>query len=166
MGVNVKTKYNKLPTIEHSLNGIKGKKVIIGVLNGSHKWLAGIHEYGLKIEVTDKMRAFLHSEGLHLKDSTQYIEIPERAFLRNGHDENADRIITQTERMLPFVIQGKISVDTMLEKCGEQFVTAIKDYMSQTQANHPFTIERKGTSTPLTGTSGALVEGVAYKVEG
>ena len=83
MGVKYKTKVNKIPEIEKSLKGMNGKSVSIGVLKGESQWLAGIHEFGLDIEVTPKMRAFLHREGLHLKDSTTHIHIPERAFLRN-----------------------------------------------------------------------------------
>jgi hypothetical protein len=112
------------------------------------------------------MRAFLHREGLHLSENTTVIKIPERAFLRNGHDENAERIITQTERMISLVVSGKISVDKMLDECGKQFATAIKDYASTTQANHPFTVERKGSSTPLTGSTGALINSITWKVEG
>lgn len=166
MGVTWKTKVNKLPQIEKSLKGLEGKHVEIGAFNGEHAWLAGIHEYGLNIEVTPKMRAYLHGQGLHLKDTTQYIKIPERAFLRNGHDENAKRIMKQTERALSAVINGSMSVDEMLDLCGQQFATAIKDYMSKTEPNHPFTIEQKGSSTPLTGKTGGLVESIDWRIEG
>lgn len=40
--------------------------------------LARIQEYGAKIEVTPKMRAYLHWRGLHLKEETKYITIPPR----------------------------------------------------------------------------------------
>ncbi|WP_422444373.1 phage virion morphogenesis protein [Thermoanaerobacterium sp. DL9XJH110] len=46
--------------------------------------IAAIHELGdgnggdLYIKVTPKMRAYLHSQGLHLKESTKYIRIPRR----------------------------------------------------------------------------------------
>lgn len=166
MGVSVHTKTNKIPEIQKSMAGMKGKSVKIGAMKGEHAWLAGIHEYGCNIPVTPKMRAFLHHEGLHLKANTTVIKIPERAFLRNGYDKNADRIITQTERAISLVVSGKWSVDKMLEQCGKQFATAIKEYMGQTKANHPFTIERKGTGTPLTGTTGALVESIDYEIEG
>ena len=59
-----------------------------------------------------------------------------------------------------------MSVDDMLDLCGQQFATAIKEYMSQTEPNHPFTIEQKGSSTPLTGKTGGLVESITWKVEG
>lgn len=165
MAVKVTTKVNKIPELQTGLKGMKGKSVKIGAFKGDHAWLAGIHEYGVDIEVTPKMRAYLHTQGLHLKDSTTHIKIPERAFLRNGHDENAERIIKQTERLIPLVTSGKMSVDNILDECGRQFVTAIKEYMGQTKANHPFTIEQKGTSTPLTGTTGGLVNSIDWEVE-
>lgn len=45
--------------------------------------LGAVHEFGFKkINVTEKMRNYLHSQGLHLKKDTTTIEIPERSFLR------------------------------------------------------------------------------------
>ena len=43
--------------------------------------IAAVHEFGCTIKVTPKMRAYLHYNGLHLKNSTQYIHIPARPFL-------------------------------------------------------------------------------------
>ena len=113
------------------------------------------------------MRAFLHHQGLHLKASTTEIRIPERSFLRTGHDENADRILTQTERAISQVIAGKMSVDDMLDLCGQQFATAIKQYMRDlsSPANHPYTVEQKGSSNPLVDTGG-LIESITWEVEG
>lgn len=165
MGVKIKTKIDKIPEIEKSLKSVNRKQIKIGSLEGEHQWLAGIHEYGVNIPVTPKMRVFLHTQGLHLKDSTKFIVIPERSFLRTGHDENADRIMKQTERALSQVIAGKMSVDDMCDLCGQQFATAIKSYMRETAPNHPFTIERKGSSTPLAD-SGGLIESISWKVEG
>ncbi|MDR1514919.1 MAG: hypothetical protein LBS45_04425 [Synergistaceae bacterium] len=63
--------------------------VWVGVKKGSRSSSGGdivdiawVHEFGASIEVTPKMRAYLHHEGLHLKPSTEYIHIPERSFLR------------------------------------------------------------------------------------
>ena len=44
--------------------------------------LGAIHEFGADINVTEKMRAFLHYIGVHLKKSTTVISIPARSFLR------------------------------------------------------------------------------------
>ena len=158
MGAKYKTKVSILPEITENLKSLNGRKVNIGALKGSHAWLAGIHEYGCNIPVTPKMRAYLHHQGLHLKDSTTVIKIPERAFLRNGHDKNVDKVMKQTERAISQVIEGKMSVDTMLDLCGEQFATAIKSYMRSLSAppNHPFTVDQKGSSNPLIDTGNLL----------
>lgn len=44
--------------------------------------LGAIHEFGATIQVTEKMRAYLHHIGIHLKEDTTTIEIPARSFLR------------------------------------------------------------------------------------
>lgn len=44
--------------------------------------LGAIHEFGATVTVTEKMRNFLHSQGLHLKKDTMTVVIPTRSFLR------------------------------------------------------------------------------------
>lgn len=44
--------------------------------------LGAVHEFGATITVTDKMRKYLHSQGLHLKKDTMTVVIPTRSFLR------------------------------------------------------------------------------------
>lgn len=46
--------------------------------------LVRIHEYGVTIAVTDRMRGYLHAEGLHLRADTEAIVIPPRPFLRRA----------------------------------------------------------------------------------
>ena len=166
MSVKYKTTKDNLPEIVNTLTALNGKKVKVGALEGENAWLAGIHEYGCKIPVTPKMRAFLHRQGLHLKDSTKVITIPERSFLRTGHDENADRVLKQTERALSQVVAGKMSVDDMLDLYGQQMATAIKTYMRNlsSPANHPYTVKQKGSSNPLIDTGG-MVESITWKKE-
>ena len=128
--------------------------------------MAGIHEYGCRIPVTPKMRAFMHHKGVHLKKSTTTIVIPERSFIRTGHDENVDRIMKQTERAIAAVVAGTMSVDDMLDLCGEQLATAIKKYARDlsSPANSSLTIEWKGSSNPLVDT-GNMIESIDWKVE-
>lgn len=45
--------------------------------------LGAIHEFGATINVTEKMRAYLHHIGIHLKPTTTTITIPARSFLRD-----------------------------------------------------------------------------------
>lgn len=44
--------------------------------------LGAIHEFGCTITVTEKMRNYLHSQGVHLKKNTTTVVIPTRSFLR------------------------------------------------------------------------------------
>lgn len=44
--------------------------------------LGAIHEYGATIQVTEKMRNYLHTIGIHLKPETTTVIIPARSFLR------------------------------------------------------------------------------------
>lgn len=113
------------------------------------------------------MRAFLHANGLHLSPNTTVIKIPERSFIRTGHDKNIDRIIMQTERAIGQVVAGNMSVDDMLDLYGQQMATAIKLYMRnlKTPPNHPYTVEQKGSSNPLIDT-GNLLESITWKKEG
>lgn len=164
MGVKWTTKINKLPDISKTLSTLNGRSVEVGALTGENRWLAGIHEYGCDITVTPKMRAFLHANGLHLSPNTTVIRIPERSFIRTGHDANVDRIIKQTERALGQVIAGYMSIDDMLDLYGQQMATAIKTYMRdlKTPENHPYTIEQKGSSNPLVDT-GQLIESINWR---
>ena len=52
-----------------------------GVVIGSKLKYARIHQFGGKIKVTPKMRAFLHHKGIHLRKNTQFINIPARPYL-------------------------------------------------------------------------------------
>ena len=61
---------------------IDSNNVFVGVKKGKEVNIAAVHEFGCTIGVTPKMRAYLHHLGLHLKASTQYINIPPRPFLR------------------------------------------------------------------------------------
>ena len=97
---------------------------------------------------------------------TKSVKIPERSFLRTGHDENADRIIKQTERAIGQVIAGKKSVDDMLDIYGEQMATAIKDKIRDISSPplSTATTETKGSSNPLQDTGG-LIESITFKKE-
>ena len=110
------------------------------------------------------MRAWFARQGFPLKKTTTEIKIPERSFLRTGHDENADRVLQQTERALAQVVAGKMSVDDMLDLYGQQMSTAIKTYMRDLKEpqNSKMTVERKGSSNPLIDTGG-LLESISFR---
>ena len=166
MAVKWKTTINRLPQVAATTKTLSERSVKVGALKGENAWLAGIHEYGCTIPVTEKMRAFLHSQGLHLQPTTTHIRIPERSFLRTGFDDNNDRIIKQTERALCQVLDGKMSIDDMLDLYGQQMATAIKKRIRdiKSPALHPYTISKKGSSNPLIDTGG-MVESITWVKE-
>ena len=88
--------------IDHDTVFIGVKKTAKDGVNQAN--IAAVHEFGCTIPVTPKMRAYLHHEGIHLKASTQYVNIPARPFLRPIFNSNEFR-----------------------EKIAEIYLTAIKE---------------------------------------
>ena len=127
--------------------------------------IATIHEFGIDIEVTDKMRNYLHAIGLHLKKETKGIKIPERSFLRSGYDSQKKKFIEKLEPLLTKVIMLELPVDAFFNTAGEYMVGQIQDYLTNLKEppNHPFTIGQKGSSNPLID-SGRLRDSITYKV--
>lgn len=165
MAVKIKTKLNKLPEMQAEVEVLNGQKIKVGV-TGEQAWLAGIHEYGCKILVTDKMRAWLAANGLHLKPTTTHITIPERSFLRGGFDNCKDEIADKIANVLPLVIEGNMSESQFYELVGTLFRDRVKDYAVDLKdpPNHPFTVERKNSSNPLVST-GDMINAIDYEVE-
>lgn len=165
MGVKWHTKKNKFLQMEKAAAELNGRKANVGVF-GEQAWLAGIHEYGCKIKVTDKMRVYLHGQGLHLKASTEYITIPERAFLRNGYDINIKKVVKDGSAVIGYVMGGTMDTDEFLKMIGLILSSHIKDYATAlyNPPNHPFTARRKGSSNPLVDT-GDMISSITYEVE-
>lgn len=166
MGVKYKTLKDKFPDVKKTLSVLDGKKVQVGVLNGEHAWLAAIHEYGCKIPVTPKMRAYLHTIGIHLKKDTTVITIPERSFLRAGYDDRKDKVLKKVDKLIPDVIGGWITEDEFLEAVGILLSTQIKEFAVDLKdpPNSSFTTQQKQSSNPLVDT-GDMINGITYKVE-
>lgn len=164
MGIEHKTIKNEFPSMKKRMDELNGNAIEVGVLRGENAWLASIHEYGCDIPVTPKMRAFLHGQGLHLKASTTRIKIPERSFLRTGYDQNRDAVIKHAQQMMVDVVSGDMGEGTMLIAVGEELASKIKDYARDlnSPANHPFTVERKGSSNPLVDT-GDMIGGITWR---
>lgn len=165
MGIKYKTVKNDFPKMKANIKVLRKKSVSVGYLGGGEQaYIASIHEYGCNIKITPKMRAWLHANGLHVKDSTTHIKIPERAFLRNGFDENHTKVVDVCEKALGKSLAAG-DVDPVLENIGILLRDKIRDYAVDLKApiNHPFTIERKGSNNLLVD-SGDMVEAIAYEV--
>ena len=166
MGMKVKytSKSDGFPKMIKQLKLLNGNGVEVGVLKGEHAWLASIHEYGCDIPVTPKMRVFLHHQGLHLKETTTHIHIPERSFLRGGYDANRDNVAKKAGRMAADVAAGHMNAESVFEGVGIELSDKIKDYAVELGApgNHPFTSDRKGSSNPLID-SGDMIGGISWR---
>ena len=164
MGVSHKTIKNEFPSMKKNMELLDGKGVEVGVLKGEHAWLASIHEYGCDINVTKKMRRFLASQGLYLSKNTTHIHIPERSFLRTGFDENVKDVKKKAAILMAKVLDGDMSAAGCFTAVGLDLSSKIKDHARDlsSPANHPFTIDRKGSSNPLVKT-GDMIGGITWR---
>lgn len=166
MAVKFKTVVDLTDDIAKAASSLSGKKVNVGVLTGEHQWLAGIHEYGCIIPVTPKMRAYLHTIGVHMKKSATKIVIPERSFLRAGYDQNREAITKKASRLLGDVMGGTMSEEQFFEIFGTEFREAIKDYAIELSdpPKQEWPTRDPAKSNPLVMT-GDMIGGIEYEVE-
>ena len=199
MGVRIRTTINKIPEITATTQGLNGKKIKVGVFNGEHAWLAGIHEYGC--DITAKRAKYLtvpiHPDAVGRKAGeisdlfvftaasgekflakgegnslefycwlTPSVKIPERSFLRAGHDKYADEVIKKAERALGQVIDGRMSEQEFYDMVGRMLATNIKTFACDLNSppNSNATILAKGTDNLLIKT-GNMIESITWKVE-
>jgi len=81
-----------LSLITRIIEGRMPKVVKVGIFNHEKGYIAHILEFGVSIPVTEKMRKYLHSQGLHLRNSTTEINIPERPLFRLVFDIEKNKI--------------------------------------------------------------------------
>lgn len=160
------TDKNNIPAIIKTLNELDGQKIEVGVLGeGQQQMIAGVQEYGIKINVTPKMRRYLASQGLYLKKETTFITIPERSFIRAGWDEHERDVLDKSDEMIPELINQGISVNAYLDALGDEAASYIKDFARDLKnpGNHPFTIKQKQSSNPLVDTGG-MIGAITYEI--
>lgn len=92
--------------------------------------------------------------------------IPERAFLRNGHDENIKAVLKQAGKLTCDVLHGKMKEVDCMKTIGIKMSSAIKDSARDLSSpqNHWTTIETKRSSNPLVDT-GDMIGSITYKIE-
>lgn len=160
---------NNIPRLMQVLRDLGRRRLEIGILSGESDseilMIAGVHEFGCKIEVTPKMRAWFAYQGYPLKQTTREINIPERSFLRSGFDASLDDIYHQCTRLLDKVIQLELTVDAFFDVLGQYIAGKLQEYMTDLddQPNSQMTIERKRSANPLID-SGRLRESITYRV--
>lgn len=162
--ITIKTKGDwNLTKLIANADELDGRKVIVGPKGERNRNLAKIHEYGVMIPVTDKMRGFLASKGLHLKQTTTFINIPERSFIRNGWDSNKAGLLRTITRDALRMGAGEMNAEELLDRTGENVSSIIRFFARELDnpANHPFTVEQKGFNDPLIE-SGSMVGSIDY----
>lgn len=151
------------------------KKAKVGYITGSDyaggtltaKGLARVHEYGVDIEVTDKMRRFFVAKfGVGLKASTKFIRIPERSFLRAGSVLAEQAVITKAKEFVPQALLGNVDVELLFEALGMELRSEIQEYAVdlRSPSNASLTVENKGSSNPLVDT-GNMINSMEVIVE-
>lgn len=150
---------NNIPETLRTIDKVNRKKAKVGYMSeGDIKMIAGVHEFGCRIEVTDKMRGYLGSLGLHLKKETTHIMIPERSFIRTGADRAGEAIVEKSRELVPMALAGRVNVEELYKMLGTELKGKIQEYAIDLNnpVNHPFTVEMKGSSNPLVASGNML----------
>jgi|LSQX01.1.fsa_nt_gb hypothetical protein len=123
---NIKiTDDNKIPELVKELQSLRQYKVQIGIKAPSGDIvyaLAWVHEYGIDIHVTEKMRGYFLAHGVPLKKETTKITIPERSYFRTGFDKNKAAIEEKMQELIYKVLALEITAEEARDILGE-FVT-------------------------------------------
>ena len=166
MKISHETISDEYPNLIRTLRGLNGKTIDVGAFEGEHAWLVGIHEYGCKIKVTPKMRAWFAYQGYPLKKTTTEITIPERSFIRAGHDQYSEEVLKEAESVIDDVLVGTMSVERYCELIGMLMSERIKDFATDLKnpPNSGMTADRKGSSNPLVDT-GHMIQSITYEVK-
>lgn len=94
------------------------------------------------------------------------VKIPERSFLRTGHDEHINEVIKKAEKLIDQFLKGKITEDQYFDKIGQTLSAKIKKYARDvtSPSNASVTTENKGSSNPLVDT-GNMIEGISWRIK-
>lgn len=166
MGVTIRDN-NRIPQAIQAVRKLNNTKIRVGYLKDSElQMIAAVHEFGARITVTDKMRGYLASQGMHLKGSTTHIVIPERSFLRTGADLHGNDVVIKADRFIKDVLEGNISPQLFAEMLGLELKGKIQEHAIDLNnpVNHPFTVAQKGSSNPLVD-NGGLIGAMEVEVE-
>lgn len=174
MGIRIRDN-NKIPEILDRIDEINAKKARVGYISGGDysggqitvKGLARVHEYGINIPVTKKMRAFFQYKfGISLKPSTTVIHIPERSFIRAGADKATPAIVQKAKELIPQALLGNVDPMLLYEMLGEELKGEIQEYAIDlsSPANKSLTVQNKGSSNPLVDT-GNMIQSMEVIIE-
>lgn len=97
---------------------------------------------------------------------TKSVKIPERSFLRNGHDSVINDVMKYADKLIKQVTSGKMTADKCLDLLGQTLATKIKTYARNLDnpPNWSGTSEAKGTDNPLVDT-GKMINSIDWRIE-
>lgn len=97
---------------------------------------------------------------------TKSVHIPERSFLRAGHDENVSKVIKRVEDLLKKIGSGE-SADALCETIGLLLADRIKDYARklQTPPKSSITLAASPNKTNPLIQTGDMINSITYRVE-
>lgn len=95
---------------------------------------------------------------------TKSVVIPERAFLRNGHDTSIDEVMRRAERAVGQLFNGQMDTQAFLDLIGQTLSSKIKTFARDLSSppNSPITAENKGSSNPLVDT-GNMIGSISWR---
>ena len=157
-----------------ALEGLERHSVEIGILgesgtmaDGNILMIAAVHEFGIRIKVTPKMRAWFAYQGFPLKKETIEINIPERSYIRAGWDKHVGEIGRTIDSMVEKVITLQMTPTAFYNNIGAMVTGKLQEYMTELQnpALSGMTVARRkqNSSNPLIDT-GRLSQAITWRV--
>lgn len=159
---------NRIPQAISSAEAFNGRRVKVGYFGEGHtQMLAAVHEFGVNIQVTDKMRAFFRYKfGISLKTTTTHIKIPERSFMRAGWDEHGPAIVDKYNKMIGEAILNGVPPDALLYALALEAKGKLQEFARDLRdpPNVELTVREKGSSNPLVDT-GNMIGSMDHTIE-
>jgi hypothetical protein len=120
-------------SITMNIKELNRKNIKIGIFGKDDSFQvmkASVHEFGAKIKVTPKMRAWFHYKGFHLNPSTKEIVIPERSFIRKTFDQKGRKIEELTEEQIANIFAQKTNAKFALKLMAEDLIGMVRKTMT------------------------------------
>lgn len=170
---NVIQKLDKKRSIKVGILGKDGSKPISKDLDMAG--LGAVQEFGATIRVTQKMRAFLHYMGIHLKKETTQVVIPSRSFLRDSlltaEGKKALQVwdATEKEALIEYLNNDTVSADVLANAIGAKALERVSNAFETSgfgnwAPDSQITIKRKKSALPLVN-NGGLRGSISYEVK-
>ena len=163
-------------SLADKLKELNGARVRVGIVGESDSKLltyAAVNEYGANIKIPSdgRMRRKLHALGIHVKNETTHIVIPERSYIRATFDNKKvfDKLKKKIQPLLKSVLNGGNEASDILDFIGLQLTSDVKSTIANMKepVNHPVTEaikNKKGKKKGLLVDSGRLTNAISYEV--